>query len=130
MIEISKYINRIIISILIVLSFMGFSRCDEIPPLGFPDSNVNYQNHVMPFMSRTCGFVGCHNEDLPTVSKLTDYFSMNSNPGLIIPNKPDSSLLIQILDAKSPHIPLVYFNINENEKKGMRKWVAEGAKFN
>jgi hypothetical protein len=49
---------------------------------------------------------------------------------IVRPGDPDRSRLIYILEAKEPHDPYVYWDITENQRKGLRKWIAEGAQNN
>jgi hypothetical protein len=94
----------------------------------FPDSNVSYLHEVNPFLTVTCGFAGCHNYSAAGNVNLTDYFETMKSPGLVIPGNPDGSYLIQILEGTIPHT--AYYEqsqITANHKKGLRKWVKEGA---
>ena len=101
----------------------------------FPDSTVSYIKHVQPFIAVTCAYQGCHSDD-PQQAK----FSMTTHSalifamagGLVRPKNPDGSLLVQKLEGTSPHP--YYFRwkdkVTQNQKKGIRKWIEEGAKDN
>lgn len=93
----------------------------------FPDSNVRFQQHVLPLLQLGCAFNGCHayGSRIP----LDSYFSLYQTPGLVIPGKPESSVLVQVIQGILPHtFPLQ--SINANHKKGMATWVREGANNN
>ncbi len=93
----------------------------------FPDSNVRYQQHVQPLLQLGCAFNGCHaaGARIP----LDSYFALYQTPGLVIPGKPESSMLVQVITGTLPHTyPLV--SITENHRRGMATWVREGAKNN
>lgn len=65
-------------------------------------------------------------------SQMVDYQSIrfNANAGFVIPENPDGSLIIQIIERTfDPHIVTGYINfkINSNQKAGMRTWIEEGA---
>lgn len=99
----------------------------------FPDSNVSFQNHVLPVLKRTCGLSYCHGEISPMGNvQIIDYFTlMNSyNGALVIPYNPNGSVLIQIIEYKLPHNPFLQWNLNANHVNGIRKWILEGAKNN
>lgn len=97
----------------------------------FPDSNVSYQAHVLPLLSLSCAYVGCHNDESAAGNlRLTSYSGMFQHAGLIIPTKPDNSVLIQTIEGTLPHRATYYQVLNENQKKGMRVWVLEGARNN
>lgn len=124
--------------IILALSLMiGCSESTVTDPkdIIFPDTSVSYQKHVEPFMRLTCAYQGCHSSNsLAAGLALDDWFSMiNAMSGnFIIPGKPDNSVLNQMLEGKFPH---VYENIwrpriNDDQIKGMRQWVVEGANLN
>lgn len=99
----------------------------------FPDSNVSFNRHVYPFMKVTCSYQGCHsNETRAGGRAMTEYYTYfeTYNLGLVIPYKPDNSLLIQFLERKIQHSSIVYFTVNQNQIRGMRKWIEEGARNN
>lgn len=97
----------------------------------FPDSNVSYRAHVLPLLSLSCTYVGCHNDESAAGNlRLTSYSAMFQHAGLIIPTKPDNSVLIQTIEGTLPHRATFYQEFNTNQKKGMRVWVLEGARNN
>ena len=94
----------------------------------FPASKVSYQQHVRPLLELTCAFSGCH--DSETAARgvdVTGYFQLTSRAGLIIPGKPDNSLLNQILEGKQGHLPTFQQRITSDQIRGVRQWVLEGA---
>jgi hypothetical protein len=94
----------------------------------FPDSSISYLRSVQPFTQITCAFSGCHGDGSRIV--MTNYFTMIGNPGLLIPNKPDISTYVQVLEGKLSHNNAFYSLINDNHKRGIRRWVLEGARNN
>ncbi|NLO18710.1 MAG: hypothetical protein GX121_02350 [Ignavibacteria bacterium] len=99
----------------------------------FPDSLISFQNHIYPLIKPTCSYQGCHSDETQAGGRrITDYFSYfeTNNLGLVIPSKPDNSVLVQLLDGRLPHYPYVYWRVNENQKNGVRQWILEGAKNN
>ncbi len=133
------YYIGIIFSFLFFIKLVVGCGTESIGPdtnIVFPDSLVSYIHNVEPFMRVKCAYSGCHC-DPPynySASTMTNYFSLFSpdNLGLVIADKPDNSVLIQILDGRLPHsyylFPQGY--ITPNQIKGMRKWIEEGAKNN
>lgn len=124
-----------IVSHIILLGGCNNSISSNNQNIIFPDSLVSYSKHVEPFLLVTCAYQGCHsNETQAAGFSLADYFhlTMDRSGALVIPYEPDNSLLIQALDGKI-HCGYEYVwrpSITENHKKGMRKWVAEGDKYN
>lgn len=97
----------------------------------FPDSNVSYQNYVQPLFNLSCTFSGCHNDDSRAWNlSLTYYGGLLTKPGLIIPGKPDQSILYQIIAQKLPHSANFQGQITTNHINGIHQWILEGAKNN
>lgn len=101
----------------------------------FPSSGVSYSRHVQLFFDLSCNFSGCHNKDNPARGlSLASYFDFIGRAGLVIPNMPDKSLLIQVIDtslsASKLHPPTFQQRITSNQIQGMRTWVKEGALLN
>lgn len=122
---------------LLILTLILFSctgkQITDPSQIVFPATNVSFTQHVQPFMLYYCSFSGCHSEVSSSTQRvMKDYYSFfdTYNLGLVIPYKPDNSRLIQIIDNFGLHIPMLYLNITDAHKKGMRQWVLEGAKYN
>lgn len=97
----------------------------------FPDTNISYQLQVKPLLELTCAFSGCHDYESKMGSvDVTSYYALIGRAGLIIPGKPDISLLNQILEGKQSHMMSFQDRINSSQIKGLRQWVLEGAKNN
>ena len=94
----------------------------------FPQENVKYQQHVRPLLELTCAFSNCHDSETAAAGvDVTGYFQLTSRAGLIIPGRPDNSLLIQILEGKQGHLLTFQNRITDAQKRGVRQWVLEGA---
>lgn len=96
----------------------------------FPDTNVSFRAHVQPFLAVSCGVGGCHADVNPAGRiRLTSYSTlMFDRANLIVPGKPDESLVIQVLNGVFAHPwGLIQDRINANHKGGMAQWVLEGA---
>lgn len=128
----AKLILPLLVTILILT---GFTSCtntfDSGNDIVFPDSNVSYQLHVEPFMRLTCAYYGCHSfdyraggRDLSTYDALMD---AQMNLGLIIPYQSNNSILIKIMKLEYYHTYSEQWRINQNQVKGLAKWIDEGA---
>lgn len=96
----------------------------------FPDSNVRFRGHVLPFLTVTCANGGCHSDIAGAAGiRLTSYSSiMFDRPNLIVPNRPSESVIIQVLEGVLPHpFGSLDQRVTSNHVRGMRQWVAEGA---
>ena len=99
----------------------------------FPDSNVSYISHVYPLMRFTCAAPGCHNQyDRVAGLVLDDYFDMMFSlaGAMVMPYKPNESVLVQIIEERLPHYPPIYLRMNDNHKRGIKTWISEGARNN
>lgn len=94
----------------------------------FPESDIKFQNHVLPLIRLTCGVGSCHNS--ASTKPLTNYTEIISSTGLVIAKMPDESLLVQFMEGKLSHPGIVNYTYTENQKKGIRTWIKEGAKNN
>ena len=103
----------------------------------FPDSNVSYMNQVQPLFDRGCGGQSsqCHGSE----TFAGRGFSLDSYDGLmfgqrtvVIRSQPDASALVLSIEGKSGSKmpPQGFLPINDNQTKGIRQWVKEGAQNN
>ncbi len=98
----------------------------------FPEKNVSFNQHVLPFLTLNCGYAGCHSTESQAGGiVLTYYPSLMSALGVVVIDNPNASRLTQIIEDKVPHLTDFYRgNITENHKKGIRTWISEGANNN
>lgn len=122
------------IAFLVVVGILSACSSDSISSsadIVFPDKNVSYNQHVYPFLKLSCAYSGCHDESAAGGVNMNNWVGLFATLQLVVPGKPDDSRLIQILDDKLPHMTRFYRgNIKANHIKGMRVWIAEGAKLN
>lgn len=96
----------------------------------FPDTNVRFRGHVLPFLTVTCANGGCHSDVTAAAGiRLTSYSTiMFDRPNLIVPSRPNESVIIQILEGVLPHpFGNLQQRVTANHVRGMRQWVAAGA---
>jgi hypothetical protein len=128
-----KYLIGIcIVFFIIAVIFSACSWTTGGEEIIFPETNVSYMNHVQPFFMMNCSYAPCHYAGPEPASGyvLTEYHMVIRVPGFIMPGNPDGSTLVQILEGKfNPHIrrPIYTGNIKENQIKGIRTWIKEGA---
>jgi hypothetical protein len=102
----------------------------------FPDSNVSYINHVEPLFLAVCAIPGgCHAGDEPAGGlSLESYEDLSTRIYIeYIPGDPDKSRLVMAIEGTAPGIPQMPYGrppLNANQRKGIRTWIKEGAKFN
>lgn len=103
--------------------------------LVFPETGVSYGKYVQVYFDLSCAFSGCHSKDNPAQGlSFASYFDFIGRAGLVVPGKPDQSVLIQVIDtsnARSKFHPLNFqTRITANQIRGIRTWVKEGALLN
>lgn len=132
-------LHRAGILLVVVLGLLLWSCKDDVTGGGvidivFPDSAISYGQHVQPLFDRGCAFTGCHGGDTFAQRNfsLDSYHNATNRPGIIVPYDPDGSLLIQRIEGRAPgaRMPLNRDPLTANQIKGLRKWVAEGARNN
>lgn len=118
------------IAALFVLCACSSNMITQPQDVVFPDSNVRFRGHVLPFLTVTCANGGCHSDITAAAGiRLTSYSSiMFDRPNLIVPSRPNESVIIQILDGILPHpFGNIQQRVTANHIRGMRQWVTEGA---
>lgn len=98
-----------------------------------PENNLSFQNHILPILKSTCGLSYCHGEVAPQGNvQIYDYYTLITayNGALVIPGNPDGSVLVQIIENRLPHTPVLSWKLTQNQIRGIRKWILEGAKNN
>lgn len=118
--------NGVILCCLLFL--WGCSSQDTITSpqeIVFPESNVKFQNHVLPLLRLTCGVGICHSST--STIPLTNYTEVVSRAGLVIAKMPSESTLVQFMEGTLPHPVIVNYTYSDNQIKGVRTWINEGA---
>ena len=116
------------------------TRCNDVVStnnnLIFPDSLISFNNNVLPLLMVKCSYNGCHGDIQNGTFAMNSYSSLLYGGGdylnLVIPGKPDNSLLVQVMEVTQPHLAFSFgpTYINKNQLAGIRKWILEGAKNN
>jgi hypothetical protein len=102
----------------------------------FPDSNVSYGQHVDPLFRLGCAFVGCHGADTYNANgfSLDSYAHLMFGPRRpVLPGDPENSVLVWRIEGRAgtgPRMPLNRMPLNDNQIRGMRTWIQEGAQNN
>ncbi|HEX3988163.1 MAG TPA: DUF1553 domain-containing protein [Verrucomicrobiae bacterium] len=103
------------------------------------DATVQYNRDIRPILSDRC--FRCHGPDAQSRKaklRLDDSVSAfgprkDPNEHAIVPGHPDQSVLIRRIFAKDPDDvmppPSSYLTLSDSEKETLRRWVAQGAKY-
>lgn len=99
-----------------------------------PDSNVSYSQNIQPVFDLKCSNSGCHDDgSMAGGLSLSTWANTTADPGIVFPGKPDNSRLVWTIEhyASVPPMPPVgYPTLTQNQIKGIRTWIQEGAKDN
>jgi mono/diheme cytochrome c family protein len=99
----------------------------------FPANNVSYNAEVQVLFNQACNYSGCHDEGThQSPLKLTSWGETVTVGGVVIPGKPDQSILVFWIEGRvgTERMPPGSQALNQNQINGIRTWVAEGAKNN
>ena len=135
--------HRSAINIFLILSLlciMLISACDDtnnvtdIDSIIIPSSNVSYAQYIQPVLTAKCARAGCHDDQTRAGGLcLTSWDNTRANSQVVYPGLPQNSNLVWSIEGTSGNImpPLGYSKpVNQNQIKGIKTWIKEGAKNN
>ncbi len=139
--ELLVVLRRNLLAGMAVVTCALMGGCKDVNPLTgespssvvFPATKVSYGKQVQPLFDQACNNVGCHDDGQHESDlKLTTYDNtVRMLPGIVIPLKPDQSLLVlRIQGSIGPRMPPSGNPLNQNQINGIRTWIAEGADNN
>ncbi len=125
--------------ILIFVFTILFSACDdtitsdELDNRTIPSSNVDYYEHIQPVLTVKCATSFCHDDGNRAGGlSLTTYSNVTSDLTIVFPGDPDLSKLVWAIEGTGGTQPMPPAGqappLTENQIKGIRTWIAEGAK--
>ena len=127
----------LIIIFITLTTIILFYRCDDtitgsdIDNRIIPDSNVSYSKDLAPVFEIKC--VSCHGPTKTDGGVDLSTWSGVRNPTILIPYNSDVSLLVWTVEGKSGYqMPPLgkSFPFNNNQVKGLKTWIDEGAENN
>jgi len=102
----------------------------------FPDSNVSYGTHVQPLFDQQCAFTGCHGSDTYSSRGFSldsyDHLMYGTRP-VVVRGAPELSPLVWRIEGRpgtGPRMPFGLPPLNDNQIRGIRTWIGEGAQNN
>ncbi|MBI5464273.1 MAG: hypothetical protein HY966_04890 [Ignavibacteriales bacterium] len=121
-----------------VMVFLVWSSCKDAindpkpSDVVFPDSGISYSKHVETLFSQSCATANCHGGSAPANNlnlERPSYLALtNHQPALVHNGDPDNSLLVWWIDGtKQPRMPNKLQPLTDNQIKGIRRWIKEGA---
>ncbi len=93
-----------------------------------PDSNVSYINDIRPVLEVKC--VGCHGRDRTEGGVNLSEWTYFVDYTIVVPNFPENSELVWVIEdngiyshrGKQKYVPFT-----DNQIRGTKTWIAEGA---
>ena len=134
-----KHIFPVVFIALIFVTCWTSWNCEETISGGtadivFPDSNVSYGRQVEPLFIRTCAFSPCHSQDAMADGLSLESYqdALSSKPGVILPGDTANSRLVWRIEGKhnTVRMPLNRPPLTDNQIKGLKRWILEGARNN
>ncbi|OGU77044.1 MAG: hypothetical protein A2V93_12295 [Ignavibacteria bacterium RBG_16_34_14] len=128
--------KKIIPLILLLL----YSGCDDsstnIDDKVIPSSNVSYSQHIQPIFNVKC--VNCHGVGTTEAGlDLTTWSGTKADPRIVVDSLPENSVLVWTIEVPAragfpqmPPIDAPYLPLTPNQLRGVKTWIAEGAKNN
>ncbi len=128
-------IMKKLIPVILILFFIG---CDDstnqVENNVIPDSNVSFSKHIQPVFNVKC--VNCHGVGVTEGGlDLTTWSGTIADPSVVVPNEPDNSKLVWTIEYRPgfppmPPLESPYLPLTENQRNGVKTWIAEGAENN
>lgn len=125
-----RRIPQLILLVTATYTFFACSGSDITSPedVVFPERNVSYAQHVAPYLALGCNISGCHDASRPENNfiDLTSWIAVRSTR---VVNQPGDTncALVQVLYGRVLHVPI---RATENQRRGIKQWVLEGAENN
>jgi hypothetical protein len=122
------FVAGVVLALILFLGSCDDNALTSPEDVIFPDSNVSYRAHVAPFLALGCNMSGCH--DMPrTENRGIVLRSFGEVRDIRVVNQPGdtNAALVQVLYGKVFH-PLI--QAGDNQRRGIRQWVIEGAQDN
>jgi hypothetical protein len=96
--------------------------------ISFPDSNISYAAQVRPYLTLSCNVTGCHDVQRPENFgvDLTSWVGVRGN-NVAQPGDTNCHLVLVMYGRE---IHQGSFKANDNQRRGIKQWVLEGAQNN
>ncbi len=127
--------------ILLFIASVIFLSCDDtlnesnIDNVIIPDKNVSYNEYIQPVLTIKCSTSGCHNDESMAGGYSVTSWSNVVTPGIVNPGNVETSILVWRIEGIGVEIMppignLLSKPLTENQIKGIRTWIEEGAESN
>lgn len=98
----------------------------------FPDSGVSYSQHVDALFQQSCASAQCHGGGAPAADLNLEFPSyralIDHRPRLVLSGDGANSLLVlRLTGAVGERMPLRLQALNDNQIRGIQRWIDEGA---
>ncbi|MCS1411245.1 MAG: hypothetical protein M2R45_04442 [Verrucomicrobia subdivision 3 bacterium] len=96
---------------------------------------IDFATEIAPILTKHC--LSCHNRSQSkgglSLSSIADLSRLETNRNIIVPDDPDSSLLIQVVgsgaDGKAPEMPAEGSPLTVEQVSLLRAWIKQGASW-
>lgn len=128
-----KYKYLILITILFLLGCDDSQSVKDLDQIIIPSSNVSFSEHIFPVLNLKCTYSGCHNDESRAGNYSVTTWSNVVQPGVVNPGDTTTSRLVWAIEGQlgsAPMPPINYPALTINQIKGIKTWIAEGARHN
>ena len=129
-----KLFSIIIFSFLLIV----FISCDDtvtvkdVDNRTIPDSNVSFAEHILPVFDLKCN--SCHGNGKTEAGLDLTSPAFFVDGRIVVPGEPDNSVLVWTLEWRAgfPKMPPPNYSVplTSDQIRGVKTWIAEGAKNN
>lgn len=135
------FYSKLIFKIIFLFSplFFVFISCDDtvtiedIDKKPIPTSNVSFSKHIYPVLNVKCNNSGCHNDESRAGGVSLTTWSNVTDPRIVVRGDTTTSILVWSI-SKLPGAkwmpPINYPPLTQEQIRGIKTWIQEGAENN
>jgi len=129
------YIISVIFAGFLIYSCDDTLTASDIDNKIIPDSDVSYGEYIQPLLTVKCAMSGCHDSSTQAAGViLTSWGFVTSDYSIVAPYYPANSKLVWAIEGNGaktmPPLGGSITPMTDNQIKGIKTWIKEGAKNN
>lgn len=107
---------------------------NQIDDSFIPEKDISFSIHLQPVFEAKCNNADCHNSQFRAGGiSFSSCAEATENPLVVFPYEPGNSTMVWAIENQSGASqmpPLGYQPLTSNQIRGIKTWIAEGAKCN
>jgi hypothetical protein len=131
-----KSIKILIVIFILILSSILLISCEDtqtiedVDKIPIPASNVSFSKHIFPVFNVKCNNSGCHNDESRAGGVSLTTWAGATDPRIVVKGDPTTSVMVWSID-RLPGAkwmpPNGYPGLTQEQRTGIKTWIAEGA---